>query len=309
MKRTKFIFLVLPHVHLMDLAGPDQTLLEAIDFGAPFEIEYCGIEEIPVSTAGLKLQKQKHYSKVKISKGDYIVIPGSSVDYILSDSFKSNSLLFEWLRNAYNKKEVSLVSICAGSFVLALSGLLNQVDCTTHFKRTKQLQKLFPQVHVKENVLYVKHDRIYTSAGIASGIDLMLFIVEQLTDSYFAHKVARELVIYMRRDGESKQESAYLQFRNHIHAGIHLTQDYIVEHIQKPIQLAELAALANMSYRNFCRVFKKESGATPLEYISLIRKEKILSYLKKPDLSRIQIAQLVGLKSERQLNRIINYAK
>lgn len=306
MNKTKFIFLILPNVHLMDLAGPDQVILEAKESGANFEIEYCGIDKNLVSSAGLRLEKPTHFSKVKINKGDFIVIPGSSVDYYLTDEFKKNKELFQWIRDAYNIRNANLVSICVGTFLLAQCGVLDNLECTTHFKRTTQLQQLYPKLKVLENVLFVERNNIYTSAGVASGIDLTLYLIEKLKDSYFAHKVARELVIYIRRDGDSKQESIFLQYRNHMHAGIHKTQDYIIENISKRYTLDDLAEIANMGYRNYSRVFKKSIGITVLEYINLIRKEKALSLLKNPNWSRKEVANSIGLESERQLIRIIS---
>lgn len=303
---TQFIFLVLPKLHLMDLAGPDQTIFEAKCFGADFQITYCGVQEKPVTSAGLGIQTLTHFSKVDIRPGDYLIIPGSCVDYILSGFFKKERAMLEWIRNAYQEKKAKVVSICAGAFILAESGLLDGVPCTTHFKRTQQLQKCYPKAEVIENVLFVEHAGIYTSAGIASGIDLMLHIIEQLTDSYFTHKVARELVIYNRREGSQAQESAYLQHRNHIHSGIHKAQDVIIENIHKKIYLHELADIACMSERNFTRVFKKETGITPNDYITKIRLEKIQELIRIPELSRKQIANQVGLESERHLNRLIN---
>lgn len=302
---VKFIFLILPQVHLLDLAGPDQTILESIEYGADFEIEYCGIDESPATSAGLQLKKQTHFSNVKLKQGDFIIIPGSSVSYILSDEFKIQTDLLDWIRDAYQQQRVHLVSICAGAFVLAQTGVLDGKQCTTHFKRTAQLQSLYPSIKVVEDVLFVEQDRIYSSAGIISGIDLILYIIEQLTDSYFVHKVARELVMYIRRDGNSKQESVFLKFRNHIHSGIHQAQDFVVEKIHTKFSNTELADVANMSYRNFCRVFKKETGITPNDYINLIRHEKASSMMKNPDLSKLQIANAVGLHSEKQLTRLM----
>lgn len=301
---TKFVFLILPDVHLMDLAGPDQTILESIDFGADFEIEYCGLDTSITSTAGLQLAKQKHFSKIKLKAGDYLFFPGSNVTSLLKSSFKSNKKLQQWIRDAHEQK-VNLVSICAGAFILGECGLLNGVHCTTHFKRTEQLQKMYPLAMVKENILFTEDNGIYTSAGIASGIDLTLHIVEKLKGSYFAHKVARELVIYNRRDGENKQLSAFMDFRNHIHGGIHKAQDFVIENIRKKIPLSELAEIACMSERNFTRVFKKETGITVNDFIHSIRKEKIQSFIKNPDLSKKQIAREVGLDSERQVSRIL----
>lgn len=302
---VKFVFLLLPGLHLMDLAGPDQTLLEAIDYGADFEIAYCGIDADVTSSAGLGIGRQQHFAAIDLDHVDYLIIPGTRLSYLLSDAFKNNKALLDWIREC-NSRGVKLVSICSGAFVLAQCGLLDGLSCTTHFKQTKSLQQHFPKALVKENVLFVEQRNIYTSAGIASGIDLMLHIVEQLKGSYFAHKVARELVIYNRRDGHQEQLSAFMQFRNHVHSGIHSSQDFIVEHIEKKHHLVALAEVANMSERNFTRTFKKETGTTVIAYINSIRREIIGKLLQHKDLSYVQIARKVGLESEKQVRRLLH---
>lgn len=304
MERTTFAFLVLPHIHLMDMAGPDQTILEAIDYGAPFDLTYCGLGDSPVTSTGFTLGKTALFSTIELKKGDFLVIPGASVDYLLTDEFKNNTALFDWIKAQY-AKGVNVVTICAGAFVLGLCGLLDGIRCTTHFKRTTQLAQLFPKAKVQENILYTEENGIYTSAGIASGIDLTLHIIEQALGSYFTHKVARELVVYNRRDGNQQQQSVLMQFRNHIHSGIHKVQDYIVEQIHVKHHLYELAELANMSERNLTRIFKAETGITVNEFINSIRRETAEQLIRNPDLSKQQVANKVGLQSEKQLSRIL----
>ena len=302
---VKFVFLLLPGLHLMDLAGPDQTIHEAMDYGADFEIAYCSTGADVTSSAGLSIGLHQHFSEIDQDSIDYLIIPGTRMSYLLSDAFKNDTALLNWIRDCYNK-EIKLVSICSGAFVLAQCGLLDGLSCTTHFKQTKNLQQLCPKALVKENILFVEERNIYTSAGIASGIDLMLHIVEQLKDSYFAHKVARELVIYNRRDGHQEQLSAFMQFRNHVHSGIHSSQDFIVEHIEKKHHLAALAEVANMSERNFTRTFKRETGITVIAYINSVRREIIGKLLQHKDLSYVQIARKVGLESEKQVRRLVH---
>lgn len=299
-----FAFLLLPQVHIMDIAGPNQTILEAIGFGADFNITYCGNGQAPVSTSGLALAKPIHFSKMQLQKGDYLIIPGCNIAYLTSDVFRAEKKLLQWIC-ACHQAGVKLVSICSGAYVLAECGLLSDVECTTHFKHTQRLQQVYPKAKVKENVLFIEAKDIYTSAGIASGIDLTLYIIEQLVGSFIAHKVAREMVIYIRRDGGDAQHSAFLKYRNHIHAGIHKVQDYIIENIHRKNQLHELAAAACMSERNLTRVFRKEAGITINAFVNMIRIEKVNNLLHNPDLSRKQIARQVGLESERQLLRIL----
>jgi transcriptional regulator GlxA family with amidase domain len=301
---TKFTFLILPQIHILDLAGPDQAIHEAIDYKADFEIEYCGLNKRVATTSGMPIGHTKHFSKVKLRKGDFLLIPGSAYSYLISKEFQKNKELFEWIRKQY-QNGVNICSICMGAFVLAETGLLNGKSCTTHFKKTKELQLKYPKIKVQENILFTDEDNIYTSAGIAAGIDLTLYIIEKLKGSYFAHLVARELVVYNRRNGNESQESDFFKFRNHIHSGIHKVQDTIIEKIDQKHSLPHLAALANMSERNFTRIFRKETGITVNQFITSIRKAKAIELLKHPDLSRIEIANKVGLQSEKQLNRII----
>jgi transcriptional regulator GlxA family with amidase domain len=301
---VKFVFLVLPGIHLMDLAGPDQTIHEAIDFGADFEIEYCGLDDEITSSAGLTIKKQKPFSSVKFKPGDYLIIPGAKINYLLSPGFKKNKHLFGWIKNCY-RQHVELVSICSGAFVLAHCGLLDGISCTTHFKQTRNLQARYPRAQVSENTLFTDTNGIYTSAGIASGIDLVLHIIEKLKGGYFAHKVARELVIYNRRGGNQEQLSVFMQFRNHIHSGIHRSQDYIIENIQRKHLLIHLADVANMSERNFTRIFKRETGITVINYVNCVRKEIIEKLSKNKDISYSRIAKEVGLESEKQVRRIL----
>lgn len=301
---TKFVFLLLPELHILDLAGPDQAIHEAIDYQADFEISYCGIREKVITTSGMPFGEIPHFSAMRLKKGDFLLIPGSAFSYLNSAAFKQQHELFAWIRSLY-QQGVQICSICMGAFVLAESGLLDGKMCTTHFKKTKELQTQFPRIKVTENILFTEEDGVYTSAGIAAGIDLTLHIIEKLKGSYFAHLVARELVVYNRRNGNDAQESEFLKFRNHIHAGIHKVQDFVIMHLQQKMLLPELAELASMSERNFTRIFKKETGITVNEFITKIRVTKANELLKNPDLSKLNVANKVGLQSEKQLVRIL----
>jgi transcriptional regulator GlxA family with amidase domain len=300
----KFVFVLSPKTHFLDLAGPDQVFFEAIFYKAPFELEYCAYAEGAGTASGLRFATLKNYREVELKKGDYIFIPGMDAGVVPGSYGGATKDLFNWLSEAYARR-VNICSVCTGAFLLAASGLLNGKTCTTHWKYTQKLQWQYPRVKVLENVLFTEKDGIFTSAGIASGIDLALHIVEKEMGPHFANKVAREIVVYIRRNGASAQESVFMRYRNHIHAGIHAVQDWLTENLDKKNTLSQLSELAHMSTRNFTRVFKKETGITIGDYIALLRREKIGALLQKPDFSRSQIARQVGLLSERQLGRLM----
>ncbi len=301
---TQIIFLILPHVHLLDLAGPDQVMLEAIDYGANISIKYCSVTSTVGTSNQLPLGKLNHYKTVKPKSGDYIIIPGSQTNYLLSSEFKNETDFFEWLKKLHSQK-INICSICTGAYVLGAAGLLDHRKCTTHWKHTDRLRMLYPKAIVADNILFTEQGFIYTSAGVTAGIDLAMHIVSKLTNDNITYKIARELVVYIRRQGNDSQQSVFLNYRNHMHTNIHKLQDWLQTNIHKKSTLEDLAIIANMSSRNLTRIFKKETGISINKFVTLIRKDKITELLKNPDITREQIAKQCGLKSERQIIRII----
>lgn len=305
MPHTKIVFLVLPHMHLLDLAGPDQVFHEAIEMGANLSIEYCSLGENTETSSEFPLGRLKHFRSIALQAGDYLIVPGASVEFLISKRMASEKELIKWV-GSLCMRGVNICSICTGAFFLALAGLLDGRKCTTHWKRTDELKRRFPSVNLVEDILFTEDDRVFTSAGVTAGVDLALFILARLTDENLSYKVARELVIYVRRTGSEPQHSIFLRYRNHIHSGIHKVQDYVFENIQKKVSLVQLADKACMSPRNLTRTFKKETGITVNEYTTLIRKEMLREFVKNPDMSRKQMAKCCGLKSERQVIRLLN---
>lgn len=292
---------------MFDFSGSAQVFHEANDNGFSLDLKFCSFEENLRSSTKMPLGKIDSYKKIKPNPGDYIFIGSADINYVISEKLNPEKGLLDWMVNAYNSG-VYICALCNGAFLLGKTGLLDSRECTTHFKRTAQLQKKFPFAKVQENILFVEDDRIITSAGATTGTDVALYVLSNLTGDYFTHKVSRELLIYSRRSGSNTQQSVLLNYRNHVHAGIHRVQDWLQEHLNKKLTMPELADIAAMSERNFTRVFKKETSLTVNDYITLLRKEKIGELMKRPDLSRDQIAKQCGLQSVRHLNRLIKAA-
>jgi transcriptional regulator GlxA family with amidase domain len=304
MKPTNIIFLILPKLHLLDLAGADQVFYEAIDYGVNVTTTYCSYTDSIETSMDLGLGKMKHFSEVSVSPGDYIIIPGAETSVLHSAEIAAQKELFKWVIDAWQNK-ANICSVCTGAYFLAMTGLLDGRKCTTHWKHTEILQRKFPKLNVVDNILFTEEERLYTSAGVTSGIDLALHIVAKIKDDHMSYKIARELVVYNRRSGGDAQQSVHLKYRNHIHNGIHKVQDWIQEKTAEKMALDDLAEIACMSTRNMTRIFKKETGITINDYIGILRREKIKELLKNPDLTRRDIALQCGLKSERQISRIM----
>lgn len=304
MTMKKMAFIIPPTVELLDLAGPVQVFTEARFYGFEIEIEFYQFQETPVSTSGLGFGKVAPFKDAKLKEGDFVFVPGMDAEYVRSISFKSQKAFFNWL-NECAERHITVCSICNGAFALGHAGLLTNTECTTHWRRVHELQMQFPKAKVVADILYVKSNNVYTSAGISAGIDLALAILEDLKGALFTHKVARGLVVYHRRSGKHKQQSVYLDYRNHINPQVHEVQDFLIDNLSKENSIESLAARVGMSPRNLSRVFKEKTGSTVLEYLTLLRKEYASTMLNNPEYTIEYIASKCGFKTARQLQRIL----
>lgn len=300
----KMVFIIPPEVELLDLAGPVQVFTEAKFYGLEIEIEFYQFRESPLSSSGLSFGNIQDFRKADLKEGDFIFVPGMDFEYVNSIPFKAERAFFNWLKECSDRK-ITVCSICNGAFALGHAGLLKDTECTTHWRRVKELQTQFPQAKVVADILYIKSNNIYTSAGISAGIDLALAILEEFKGALFTHKVARGLVVYHRRSGSHKQQSIYLDYRNHINPQVHEVQDHMIENLSKENSIESLAAMVGMSPRNLSRVFKEKTGSTVLEYLTLLRKEYASTMLNNPEYTIEYIAAQCGFKTPRQLQRIL----
>src|SRR5450432_169734 len=300
----KLAFIIPPNVELLDLAGPVQVFTEAKFYGFEADIEFYKYQDNPISTSNLSFGNIKHYKEAKLKEGDFVFVPGMNFDYVNSFSCRAERDFFKWLKECADRK-IIICSICNGAFALGEAGLLKDTECTTHWRRIKELQLRFPSAKVITDILFKKSNNVYTSAGISAGIDLSFSILEELKGALFTHKVARGLVVYHRRNQDHTQQSIYLDYRNHINPKIHEVQDHMIDHLSEENSVEDLASMVAMSPRNLSRVFKEKTGSTILEYLTLLRIEYANTMLNNPEYTIEYIASRCGFKTARQLQRIL----
>jgi transcriptional regulator GlxA family with amidase domain len=305
-KEIKVVFAVLPKVHLIDLAGPVQVFYEANQFGANFNIQYCALhdsENVP-SQQGLTFFHLPSFRTISLSRGDYLFIAGIEFSAIQKGQLSTGyDKFYDWLHQLYDSG-VNICSVCSGTFVLAASRMLQNKTCTTHWKCLDFLKKNYSGIKVINDQLYVKDGNMYTSAGMTSGIDMALFIVEENFGPVITSKVAREMVVFLRRSGGQSQGSIYLDFRTHIHPAIHTVQDHIVQHPTDKNSIEELAEMVNMSDRNLTRLFRKHTGISINDFKTKCRLAHAETLLKHPGYTLDYIASQCGFADGRQLRRM-----
>lgn len=297
------IFVIPPYVDVLDLTGPVQVFYEAIEYGALYQIRYCSFQNQIISSVGLIIGPVQPFTEVHSQPGDLIFIPGMDMTYIRSAEFRAEHNFLAWLREQH-RQGVTICSICTGAFVVAQTGLLDDRKCTTHWKRVDELQTTYPRIVTQHDRLFVHDSGIYTSAGITAGIDLALAILEEQQGPLFALKIARELVVYLRRGPHHSQKSVYLDYRNHMNLAIHQLQDWLIDNLKTRATLDALAKVAGMSTRNLTRTFRKETGISIHNYTTLLRLERVRTLRHNPDMSMEAIAEQCGFQDARQLRRI-----
>lgn len=232
-----------------------------------------------------------------MNAGDLIVVPGHDMRRA------SHALLRRWLRKAVNSGAL-VCAVCTGAFILGEAGLLDRRSCTTHWKRLDELQRRFPLARVERDRLFVTDGPVTTSAGVASGIDVALWFVEQHYGPLLAARVAREMVVYIRRDGHEKQASVYLDYRTHINSGVHVVQDYLTTHTKERVLIPELARIAGMSSRSLTRSFRIATGLSIADFRNKVRLEVAKSLFENLNMTVEAVAEQSGFNDPRQFRRV-----
>jgi transcriptional regulator GlxA family with amidase domain len=301
----QLVFAVPPGVHVLDLTGPVQVFYEAATYGQPYPLTYCSYQGSVRSSAGLGLGPLVPFADVVVAPHDVVFVPGLEMSYLQSAAFRrEGAAFFAWLR-ALAGRGVRLCSICTGAFVLAEAGLLDGRKCTTHWRRLAELQARFPRVLAQADTLFVQDGGVCTSAGVTAGIDLALYLLEEWHGPLFATKVARELVVYTRRGAGHRQQSVYLDYRNHLHSGVHEVQDWLTNNLAAGATLEALAEQVHLSPRTLTRTFRKATGISIHAYTAALRRELATILCRNPALTQEAIAAQCGLRSVRQLQRLL----
>lgn len=297
----RVLVLVLPEVNLLDLGGPVQVFDAAAHLGGGYRLEYVAETDGLRSAQGLRLAGLASLSASRAEPGDLVLVPGPRLTG--SDRLVAPAVV-RWVREAYDAG-ARVASVCSGAAVLGEAGLLDGRACTTHWSLTSAMRDRYPRARVREAALYVHDGRISTSAGISSGIDLALSLVERDRGPELAAGVARELVLYLRRDGDAAQISPFLRHRDHVQPAVHRVQDHLAQHLDAAFTLRELAGVAGLSPRGLTRAFTTATGITPFAYQRQLRLERARTLLSGTDLTVEAVALRCGFRDARQLRRVI----
>ncbi|MEC5146284.1 GlxA family transcriptional regulator [Chitinophaga sp. 212800010-3] len=308
-KTRHIVILVPPQTSLLDVAGPLEVFSKTSDYMTKY-----------------RKVKDRYYTTHLVSMDDTMAVPTSSGMPVICEGGISGirypidtviiagrgeyrkgapAPILKWIQKINkSKSKVRIASICAGAFILAETGLLDSRRATTHWQLHDKLAEKFPLVKVEKDPIYIKQGNIYTSAGISTGIDLTLALVEEDLGREVAIEISRILVLYLKRPGNQSQFSNILMTQKTDYRPVKDSLQWIQEHLDEDLSVERLAAKASMSARNFSRVFYREAGITPAKFVEKARVEAARRRLEETGLSLDEIAAECGTSDANGLRRL-----
>jgi transcriptional regulator GlxA family with amidase domain len=280
-------------VMAFDLGIPTQVFRSAEGPGgdALYRVLVCSAGALPVQTSAGFAAAVTHGLDVTYG-ADTIVVPGIAGTSEAAHGRVDEEIL-ESLRAAA-RRGARIVSICTGAFALAAAGLLDGRPATTHWRYANRFQRLYPSVRLDPDVLFVDDGDILTSAGVAAGIDLCLHIVRLDHGPEVVNRAARRCVVPpLRTGGQAQFIERHLP--EHDTTSLAPVRTWVLERLEHPVTLADLAAEARMSVRTLTRRWRAETGLSPLRWLLIQRVQLARDLLESTDLPVEQVARRSGL--------------
>ncbi|UJW35404.1 DJ-1/PfpI family protein [Saccharothrix sp. AJ9571] len=270
---------------------------------ALYDVRICGVDDQPVRVSAGYTAVLDHGPEV-LAEADTVIVPGTRVrgprhEGTLPDDIAAALALI--------RPGTRIMSICTGAFVLGAAGILDGRPATTHWAYADELQALYPEILVDENVLFVDDGDVLTSAGLAAGVDLCLHVLRADHGSEVANTAARYTVVPPFREGGQSQfiERPVTDEGAGTTAS---TRAWALARLGEPLDLATLAEHARMSVRTFSRRFRAETGLSPRAWLIQERVKHARHLLENTTLPIDRVAEESGLGTSASLRQHLNAA-
>jgi transcriptional regulator GlxA family with amidase domain len=297
--------LVFPGFLLLDATGPAQVFStandEARDAGQqePYRIRMTAPGGGPVASSSGVSVLTEPLPRRSLAGATLIVAGGRGLN---GDGTVLAPATISWVRRAAGEV-ARCCSVCTGAFVLARAGLLDGRRAVTHWLDAARLQAQYPAIEVQDDAIYIKDGPVYTSAGIAAGMDLALSLVEEDRGRAAALGTAKRLVVFYKRPGGQRQFSSELLAQADPQ-GLHgqLT-GWLRPRVKRQIDVEQMAAAFALSVRTLHRRLQREAGISPAQLLLRLRMEAACGLLERPGMTVKRAASQSGFGSEYNLRR------
>jgi transcriptional regulator GlxA family with amidase domain len=307
-RTRRVVFVAGPGTEILDLVGPLQVFARAAEMFArknPGASPIYSVEVVTtsrhtsvVTNCGLRISAHQTFRRVRGEIDTLLVAGGSAIE---NDEISGDAV--QWLRRVAGRVR-RIGSVCTGAMLLARAGLLDGRQATTHWNWCALLARKYPRTEIDPNPIFIRDENVYTSAGVTAGMDLALALVEEDHGPELALQVARNLVLYLRRPGGQSQFSAALSLQLTDRKPLRELESWVLDNLNKPLNVAMLAKRVAMSPRNFARVFLKEMKTTPAKFVERLRVETARRRLEESQNSLETIAGECGFGNVNSMRNV-----
>lgn len=290
------------------IVGAFQVFSEANNFlikkneNGLFKIELVGAQKNEYLINNL-LSIKHQVTIDEINNTNLIIIPASLIRSY-GTSTKNNQLLIDWVAQQY-RMGAEVASMCAGSFMLASTGILSGKTCSTHWALAENFRTLFPDVHLQTDQLITDENGIYTNGGAYSFLNLLMYLVEKFYDRETAIHCAKYFQIDLDRNLQA-EFSIFNGHKKHNDEAILIAQKYLEENYRDKISVEKLATELNVGRRNFDRRFIKATGFTPLDYLQRVKIEAAKKLFETTRNTVNEIMYEVGYRDAKAFRDVFN---
>ncbi len=306
-------FVLLPDSLILDWAGPAEALRMAnqalVTQGQSPRFTLHFVSPLPSapSSVGVALGGMQPLPDLqatdKPAATRWVVLVGQSGYGALPVDSEPSRVVLHWLRGlTLTAGRLELVTICAGAVLAAHAGLLAGRRATTHHQHLDELRAVDPQCDVVANRVFVDDGPVFSSAGVTTGIDLVLYRISAECGPALAAQVAQTMVVALRRGPNDPELSPFLAYRAHMHPALHRVQDAISQAPESGWTVPAMAAVAHTSPRHLTRLFLEHASIAPLQYLRRIRLAVAQTALHAGR-NVTQAAEMAGFSSDTQLRR------
>ncbi|GGZ02959.1 GlxA family transcriptional regulator [Streptomyces poonensis] len=295
--RRLIVIVLFAGVDLLDVTGPPEVFSLArreTDEAAGYDVVLAAETMDPVTTAaGVRILPDTTFEALSTKSIDTLVVPGSvEVDSRRRVRPLTDPAVVRRVRQLAGRTR-RITSVCVGAHILAAAGLLDGKRATTHWSTAQQLAADHPAVEVDADPIFIRAGDVWTGAGISACLDLSLALIADDLGEAVALRVARQLVMYLKRPGGQSQFSVPLAQVSTTRR-IEDLRHHIMRSIGEPLTVADLAARAHVSDRQLTRIFKTELGMTPYAYVESVRVEMARNQLESTDATLERVASTCG---------------
>lgn len=298
----RIAFVIFPDFQSLDLTGPFEVFAGANQrLGrAEYELSTVATTAGPVrSNSGLTIAADRSINDIEPGDVDTLVVAGGSGVLLATD----DEQLTAWIAKV-SKRCKRVVSVCTGTFLLAAAGVVVDERVTTHWAYADKLGRDYPALTVDPNPIFIRNDKVWTSAGVTAGIDLALAMVEEDHGADIAQVAARWLVMFLRRPGGQSQFAASVWAEPAVPGPIRVAQDHIHTDPAADLSVPRLAERVAMSERHFLRVFSKQMGCTPSDYVERVRVDAARRLLEESNDGVEVVARSAGFGTAETMRRV-----